>query len=173
MSRILDTVLPSFAFYVGFLEEGDTLGLMDIAGLFLGGFSEVSGLDLKMSFDTLQEGGVNDRLHRLPGRMDFSNITLTKGVSFTDDLWNWQEGWLKGEGVRKSVFILLANSMQIPLKIWVAERAMPISYTGPTLNASSSGVAIEKLELVHDKLSLLFSTGDIIDAASGAVASAF
>lgn len=172
MSRIIDTVLPSFNFYVGFLEEGETLGLLDIAGLFLGGFSEVNGLDAMMSIETLQEGGVNDRVHRLPGRFDYSNITLTKGVGFTDDLWNWQEGWAKGEGVRKTVFILLANSFRVPLKIWAAERAMPVRFTGPVFNASSSALAIEKLELAHDKLTLIFSTGDAVEAVSGAVSDA-
>ena len=68
MSRILDTVLPAFNFYVGFLEDGETLGLLDIAGFLLGGFSEVTGLDSTMSIVTLAEGGVNDRVHRLPGR---------------------------------------------------------------------------------------------------------
>lgn len=173
MSRILDTVLPAFNFYVGFLEEGDTLGLLDIAGLFLGGFSEVTGLDSTMSILTLVEGGVNDRVHRLPGRFEVTNITLTKGVGFTDDLWNWIEGWQKGEGVRKSVFILLANSTRIPLKIWAAERAIPVKYSGPAFNAAAGALAIEKLEIAPEKLTLLLSVGDAISAVTGAVAVAF
>lgn len=168
MSRPIDTVLPAFNFYVGFLDEKDPLGFSDIAGLFLGGFSEVAGLDSSMGFDTLLEGGVNDRVHRLPTRFDVSNITLTKGVGFTDDLWNWQESWQRGEVVRKSVFILLANSVKVPLKIWVAERAMPIRYAGPALNAGSSALAIEKLELAHEKLTMLFSADDAISAVAGA-----
>lgn len=172
MSRILDTVLPGFNFYVGFLEEGDTLSLLDIAGLFLGGFSEVTGLDSTMTILTLAEGGVNDRVHRLPGRFEVSNITLTKGVSFTDDLWNWIEGWQKGEGKRKNVFILLANSTRLPLKIWAAERAIPVKYTGPAFNAANAALAIEKLEIAPEKLTLLLSVGDAISAVTGAVGGA-
>lgn len=173
MSRVIDTVLPAFNFYVGFLEEGDTLGLLDIAGLFIGGFSDVSGLDSTMAIETLVEGGVNDRVHRLPGRFEVPNITLTKGVGFTDDLWNWLEDWQNGKGVRKTVFILLANSMRVPLKIWAAERALPVTYTGPTLNAQSSALAIEKLELAPEKLALLLSTGDAVEAVSDAAAALF
>lgn len=173
MSRVIDTVLPAFNFYVGFLEDGEELSLFDIAGLFIGGFSEVTGLDNSMSIETYLEGGVNDRVHRLPGRFDVSNITLTKGVGFTDDLWNWAEAWQKGEALRKSVFILLANSMKIPLKIWAAERALPVRYTGPTLNAGSSSLAIEKLEIAPEKLTLLLSTGDAVEAATEAVGAIF
>ena len=164
MSRVIDTVLPAFSFYVGFLEEGEELSLFDIAGLFIGGFSEVQGLDNAMSIETFQEGGVNDRVHRLPGRFDIANLTLTKGAGFTDDLWNWLEAWQKGEALRKSVFVLLANSMQVPLKMWVAERCLPVRYTGPSLNAAQSALAIEKLELAPEKLTLLLSTGDAVEA---------
>ncbi|NRB36750.1 MAG: phage tail protein, partial [Rhodobacteraceae bacterium] len=160
-------------FYVGFLEEGETLSLMDIGGLFIGGFSEVQGLDMAMSIETVMEGGVNDRVHRLPGRIEMANLTLTKGVGFTDDLWNWVEAWQKGEALRKSVFILLANSMKIPLKIWAAERCLPVRYTGPSLNASQSALAIEKLELAPEKLTLLLSTGDAIEGVTEAVGSVF
>lgn len=173
MSRIIDTVLPAFNFYVGFLEEGDELSLFDIAGLFLGGFSEVSGLDNSMAIESITEGGVNDRVYRLPGRFDVANITLTKGVGFTDDLWNWLEAWQNGEALRKSVFILLANSLKVPLKIWVAERALPVKYTGPALNAGSSALAIEKLEIAPERLTLIFSTGDAIEAVTGAVEGVF
>jgi len=173
MSRVIDTVLPAFNFYVGFLEEGEELSLFDIAGLFIGGFSEVQGLDSSMTVDTYLEGGVNDRVHRLPGRIDVANLTLTKGVGFTDDLWNWLETWQKGEALRKSVFIMLANSMKVPLKIWAAERCLPVRYTGPVLNAQSSALAIEKLELAPEKLTLLLSTGDAVEAATEALGSIF
>lgn len=172
MSRVLDTVLPAFNFYVGFLEDGDTLSLMDIAGLFLGGFSEVTGLDSTMSILTLTEGGVNDRVHRLPGRFEVANITLTKGVGFTDDLWNWIEGWQKGEGKRKTVFILLANSTRVPLKIWAAERAIPVKYSGPAFSAATAALAIEKLEIAPEKLTLLLSVGDAVSLATGAASAA-
>ncbi|MEL7097504.1 MAG: phage tail protein [Pseudomonadota bacterium] len=173
MSRPIDTVLPAFNFYVGFLETGEELSLFDIAGLFIGGFSEVGGLDAGMAIETITEGGVNDRVYRLPGRTDVSNLTLTKGVGFTDDLWNWLEGWQKGEALRKSVFILLANSLKVPLKIWVAENALPVKYSGPTLNAASSALAIERLEIAPEKLTLILSTGDAIEGVTGALEGVF
>ncbi len=173
MSRIIDTVLPAFNFYVGFLEDGEELSLFDIAGLFIGGFAEVSGLDNSMSIETYFEGGVNDRVHRLPGRFEVANLTLTKGVGFTDDLWNWLEAWQRGEALRKSVFILLANSMKVPLKIWAAERCLPVRYSGPSLNAGTSALAIEKLEIAPEKLTLLLSTGDAVEAATDAVGALF
>lgn len=168
MSRPLDTVLPAFAFYVGFLEDGEAPMPDDLARLFLAGFSEVAGLDTSMEIATVKEGGVNDRLHRLPGRVEVANLTLKRGVGFTDDLWNWVAEWSAGRGLRKSVFVLLANSTRVPLKMWVAERCLPVRYTGPQLSASNSALAIESLELVPERLVLQLSTGDGIEALQGA-----
>jgi len=169
MMGLLDTPLPAFTFFVGFLDDGDTLGLMDLAGFALGGFSEVAGLDTAMAVVPLLAGGVNDRVHRLPGRIDVPNITLTRGMGYTDELWTWIEGWQKGEGMRKTVFIVMANAARIPLRIWAAERALPVRWQGPAFSAGASALAIEKLEIAHERLTLVLSAGD----AAGALAAAF
>ncbi|WP_052063653.1 phage tail protein [Nitrincola sp. A-D6] len=159
MNSIIDTLLPAFSFHVGFIAEDQGLSLGNITGLIAGGFSEVSGLDNSMSIETYLEGGVNDRVHRLPGRFEPANITLTHGTGLSDDLWNWLAVWQRGEAERRSMFIMLANAQQIPIKIWAAERALPVKFTGPSLNASSSALAIEKLEIAPEKLTLLLSPG--------------
>lgn len=173
MTGLLATPLPAFTFFVGFLEEGETLGLMDLAVFALGGFAEVTGLDTSMAVTALLEGGVNDRVHRLPGRFDVPNITLSRGMGYTDDLWNWAEGWQRGEGVRKTVFIVMANAARVPLRIWAAERALPLRWQGPAFNAGASALAIEKLEIAHERLTLVLSAGDAAGAVAGAVAAAF
>lgn len=164
MNSMTDTILPAFCFQVGFITENKSLSLSNIAGFIAGGFSEVTGLDNSMSIETYLEGGVNDRVHRLPGRFEPTTITLTHGTGLSDDLWNWLATWQRGEAERRSLFIMLTNAQKIPIKIWAAERALPVKFTGPSLNASSSALAIEKLEIAPEKLTLLISPGSVASA---------
>lgn len=40
--------------------------LVEIHGLIVGGFSEVSGLQSETDIEEIREGGVNDYVHKLP-----------------------------------------------------------------------------------------------------------
>ena len=164
--------LTGFNFYITLIEEGDSAAsqLFDAAkGLAVGGFSECTGLEASLELEEYREGGVNDRVYKFPTRSVYSNITLKRGVGLSEDLWLWYEGFLKGEGVRKKGMIVLTNELKIPIKIWSFEGGMPIKWTGPSLNATSSAVAIESLEIAHEKLELMMSPGKALDAIAGAL----
>jgi phage tail-like protein len=76
-------------------------------------------------------------------------------VSLSADLWEWYQSFVNGEGVVKNGLIALANDMGIPLKIWSFSNGIPIKWTGPSLNATTSAVAIESLEIAHEKLDMV------------------
>jgi phage tail-like protein len=163
--------LPAFNFYVGLIEEGDASAALaaGLAAFVLGGFSECSGLESELQVEEYQEGGVNDRVHRFPSRFAYSNIVLKRGVGFGEDLWLWHEGFLDHGGARRSGFVVLANELRAPIKVWSFERGLPVKWTGPSLNAGTSAVAIETLEIAHEKLGLVMSPGKALDAAADAV----
>ena len=166
--------LPAFNFYVALIDDSSAFAAIgSIASLALGGFAECSGLDSELSVVDFQEGGVNDRVHRFPGRFTFPNIVLTRGVGFGDDLYSWHEQFLKGEGKRRNGLIMIGNELGIPIKTWTFERGIPVKWVGPSFNAAQSALAIEKLEISHEKLSLVMSPGKLADAAIGAVKSLF
>lgn len=166
--------LPAFNFYIALIDDSSTLSAIgSVVSALLGGFSECTGLDSEMTAVDYLEGGVNDRVHRFPGRFAFPNIVLTRGVGFGEDLYLWHEQFLKGQGKRRSGLILLANEMRIPIKTWSFERAMPVKWIGPSLNAQQNALAIEKLEIAHEKLSLTMSPGKAADELIGAVGAAF
>ncbi|MGD8791446.1 MAG: phage tail protein, partial [Anaerolineae bacterium] len=72
---------PAYLFYV------------ELSGVLVGLFTGCSGLSLTRDVETVEEGGVNDRVHKLPGRVTFSNITLKRGLSISRGLWDWfQQG---------------------------------------------------------------------------------
>ena len=165
--------LPAFNFTIVLIDTSSTLGVLaGVAGPLLGGFSECTGLDSSIQAEEYREGGVNDRIHRFPGPAASSNITLKHGVGLGDDLWNWHNGFLTGKGKRRDGLITLQNELGVPVKVWKFDRGLPVKWLGPTFNARQSEVAIEAIEIAHEKVAL-YSPGVGLAAAVDAIASAF
>jgi phage tail-like protein len=150
---------PSFRFYITLIDSSSVLssvlsGISAIANFALGGFSECSGLEMSMEIHEYKEGGVNDYVHQFVTRANFSKITLKKGMGFSDDLWNWHYGYVQGKGNRRDGIIALMNEMGIPVKVWMFKRGIPSKWSGPSFNATQTGVAIESIEISHEGIEL-------------------
>lgn len=164
--------LPAFNFYIALVEPpgegGETEYTADDAqanksSYVVGGFSECQGLESELSIEEVRAGGINDRVFKFPGRANFPNITLTRGIGFGEELYAWHEAYLNGQGTRKNGLIFLANEAREPIKAWTFENGIPIKWSGPSLNATSSASAIEKLEIAHEKLTLTLTPGQSVD----------
>lgn len=145
-----------FNFIISLLDTSSTLAtvqtaalsaLMDVA---VGGFSECSGIEMSLDVEEYKEGGRNGESLKFPTRTKWSNITLKKGLGAGDTLWDWAYGFVKGEGKRRDGVIALLTEMKVPHNIWYFRRGLPVKYSGPTLNASQSTVAIESIEIAHE-----------------------
>lgn len=166
--------LPAFNFFITLIDDSSTFALLaSVASTVIGGFSECTGLESEIGTVDYLEGGVNDRVHRFATRAAFPNIVLSQGVGFGEDLYLWHESFLKGEGKRRNGLIMLANEMRLPIKTWTFERGIPVKWTGPALNAGTSALAIEKLEIAHEKLTLTASPGKLADDVKNAVKALF
>ena len=124
--------------------------LVEIQGLIVGGFSEVSGLQAETEIEPITEGGVNDYVHKLPKITKYPNITLKRGITDSDALWNWHQDVVKGIIKRKSGFIILLDCEGNEKWRWSFERAYPVQWTGPELSADGNTVAVESIELAHN-----------------------
>lgn len=157
--------LPAFNFYVTLIEDPNSPldAAKAAAGVVLGGFSECTGLESEIQTESYLAGGMNDRVLQFPTRAAYANISLSRGVGFSESLYLWHEEFLKGEGTRRNGMIFLANEFRVPIKIWSFENGIPIKWSGPTLNAGTSGMAIEKLDIAHEKLTLTLSPGKALD----------
>ena len=124
--------------------------LVEIQGLVVGGFSEVSGLQANTEVEEIKEGGVNDYVHKLPKITKYPNITLKRGITDLDALWNWHQDVVNGKVERKTVFIILLDSERNEKWRWSFEHAYPVKWTGPDLKADGSTVGVETLELAHN-----------------------
>jgi phage tail-like protein len=163
--------LPAFNFLIALLDTSSSFSAIKsgVMGLALGGFSECSGLESTLEIEEYLEGGVNDRVHRFPTRFSYTNIVLTRGVGFGEDLWLWHQEFVEGKGKRRDGLIILQNEMRLPVKIWSFSRGLPVKWSGPTFNATASEISIESLEIAHEKLELTLSPGAVLSRAAGAL----
>lgn len=149
--------LGVYNFYLTLLDSQNMVGTLISVALnyFVAGFSECSGIEASFEVMELKEGGLNTHVWKLPVRASHSNITLKHGAIYSyDDLWDWHYAWVQGQGTRKDGLIVLQDSSGQPAKMWKFKRGIPVKWTGPSLNASQSSVAIEALEIAHEGLEL-------------------
>lgn len=128
---------------------------IEIDGSVVASFSECSGLSVTVNTEKLEEGGANHTTLKFPGRVDYSNLTLKHGVTYSTDLFDWFMQVVRGEAVRKQVsvrlFSLEASGNELKEMVtWQYLNAFPVKWTGPTLQVDSNSVAIESIELAHD-----------------------
>ncbi|OGO14515.1 MAG: phage tail protein [Chloroflexi bacterium RBG_16_48_7] len=127
---------------------------IEIDGIAEAIFKECSGLEYETEVLSFEEGGVNDRVHKLPGRTKYSNLTLKKGMTQSPELWDWYSKVVKGKIERKNMSVVLYETMKGEVKRWNFESAYPIKWSGPTLKADESAISIETLEIVHEGMTL-------------------
>ena len=126
---------------------------VELPGVDLGRFRECTGLAAEIEVKDYNEGGVNDRVHKLPTRMKYPNLVLKRGVTYEDALlkWLWKT---QQETQRIAVTVSLMGPDGQPVRSWAFADAFPIKWAGPNLNASSNQVATETLEIVHGGLQM-------------------
>jgi phage tail-like protein len=123
---------------------------VEIQGLIVAGFSEVSGVQAETKTETIREGGVNDRVHILPKGTEQSNLTLKRGLTDSDVLWKWHQDVVEGKAKRKSGRIILMDYEGNEKWHWTFEDAYPVKWVGPDFKADNRSIAVESLELVHN-----------------------
>jgi phage tail-like protein len=137
--------------------------LVEISGLVVGGFSAVSGLESTTDVEERQEGGLNGYVHKLPTQTRFSNLTLKRGMCDSSDLWDWYQGVAYGNGKsvsRKDGSIILRDRLGKEVCRWNFTGAFPVKWVGPELNAMSSEIAVETLELAHNGWKMVLKSDD-------------
>jgi phage tail-like protein len=124
-----------------------------VDGLDLGRFSGCEGLSAEYSFEEIQEGGNNTFIYRLPGRVKYQNIKLTRLLTPESKklaVWFSKFQSLKSsERKRGQAVITLWNVQGEKICFWVIQEVHPVKWTGPTFAADGSGVAKETVELAH------------------------
>ena len=126
--------------------------LVEIDGITQAGFQEVSGLDVSTDATEYREGNDPTHTRKLPGLNKYTPITLKRGITDSDELWKWRATVIAGNAERRNGSIILLDQTGQEKLRWNFFNAWPSKWTGPALNASSSSVAVESLEITHEEI---------------------
>jgi len=126
--------------------------LVEIDGITQAGFQEVSGLDSSTDSVDYREGSDPNHVRKLTGLNKVSAITLKRGITDSDELWKWRLTVIEGKAERRNGSIILLDSTGREKLRWNFVNAWPSKWTGPALNATSTAVAVETLEITHEEL---------------------
>jgi phage tail-like protein len=126
---------------------------VEIDGIIVSGFNEVSGLQADIEIQEYREGGVNEYVHKRAGPARYAtNLILKRGIADSTELWSWFCDAMEGKIQRKSLDVILRDTEGTEQRRWTFQNAYPVKWTGPEFKAQSSEIAIESLELAHEGL---------------------
>lgn len=126
--------------------------LVEIDGITQAGFQEVSGVDASTDPVDYREGTDPNHVRKLSGLNKYSPIMLKRGITDSDELWNWRQTVIDGKTERKNGSIVLLDETGAERIRWNFANGWPSKWTGPSFNATSTAVAIETLEITHEEL---------------------
>ena len=138
-----------------FDPEGNFVFALEIDGVEIAHFMECSGIKTSTQVFELEEGGLNDRVHKLPGQSRWENIQLRYGVSSDTSLMEWRDEVLQdefGESCRRNGSVVVKNNKMEEVRRYNFVEAWPVSWEGPSLSSGNAEVAIEAVELAHHGL---------------------
>jgi phage tail-like protein len=117
-------------------------------------FTEVSGLQVEMQVTEYEEGGTNNFVHRLPGRLKVGNVTLKHGMTVSNAFLKWCMKTSIGSLHRQNVTVVMYDVAGQPVVRWHFNNAYPVKWTGPQFTADSTAMAIESVEFTHEGLTV-------------------
>jgi phage tail-like protein len=105
---------------------------VEITGLIIAGFSEVSGLQAEIEVHEYREGGLNEYIHKRAGPAKYAtNLVLKRGIADSQELWSWYSDVLQGRIERKSLDIVLMDSAGSEKRGWTFQNAYPVKCPDP------------------------------------------
>lgn len=142
-----DSELSKYSFTV--VVEGKTLGA----------FRQVSGLSVETEVIEYRDGGGGTTIF-LPGNTKYSPVKLTRAFTGDSALWDWYTtSAATGHVTRLDGTITVFDRSGQTVARYKMINAWPRKYEGPTLNATSTDVPIETIEVVHEGLQLTLAPG--------------
>ncbi len=128
---------------------------VEIDGITAAEFLTVSGIEADVAVIDYRAG--SDKLagaHKLPGEARFSNLILRRGMTTDLSLWLWMRETLEGKVSRRNLSVVLLSDAGDELLRFNFVAAWPVRWSGPTLHAEGTDIAIETLEITHEGLSV-------------------
>ena len=115
-----------------------------------GSFITCDGLGVEIAVEKREEGGNNDYVHQLPGRMSYTNIKFTRPIdSDSAKVAEWMAKMGPTQIKRHTATIEARTADDSVVCTWNLQDVIPVKWTGPQFGVDSPKVATETLELAH------------------------
>jgi phage tail-like protein len=126
---------------------------LEIQGVTQAHFTECSNIGVRVEAIAYRQGGIQQVVHRLPGRVEYADVTLRYGLTASTELWQWFQTAVTGNVQRRNVSIILLGSDGFTEAMrWNLVNVWPREWRGAPLDALGQEVAIETLTLVFETL---------------------
>ena len=126
---------------------------LEINGVTEAHFHECSNIGVKVHALKWRSGGASQVVHRLPGRVEYADITLRYGLTKSTDMWKWLLTAVNGTVERKNISICVLEQDGVTEALrWNLMQAWISEWRGTNLNALSHEVGIEEMVLVYETL---------------------
>jgi phage tail-like protein len=123
--------------------------LIEIQGREIGRFAQCTGLGVEYDVLEYAEGGNNEYVHQLRGRVRYPNVVLGRGITHEDELLRWLFT-AEAPGQRPTVTITMNDPTGTAVRHFALSEALPVRWTGPSAQmGSSASAATETLEISH------------------------
>lgn len=120
----------------------------------LGIFISCDGLSLEVQTEDREEGGNNGFVWKLPLRVKYSNVKLTRPIGpDSAKIARWFAGMATGVK-RTNAHIVALTPRREELVEWTLTGVIPVKWQGPSFSAESPKVAQETLEIAHHGFTL-------------------
>lgn len=120
-----------------------------------GGFSEISGMNIEVTYADYREGtDAENHARKIPTIYKQGDVTLKRGLLGSLDVFQWVDQVRRGDQNAEATVVieLLSEDHSQTVATWTLTGARPSKWTGPSLSAKGTDVAMEELVLVCEKL---------------------
>ena len=113
-------------------------------------FRDVSGLSMELEEESVNEGGENRYIQKLPVRARYTDLVLKRGLLTDSTVQKWCLAAIQDLDIQPTtVWVTLLNEKHEPLKTYTFVNAWPKKWNITDFNAESSDLVIESLELAY------------------------
>jgi phage tail-like protein len=125
---------------------------VEIDGVAEAAFSEVAIGETTTEAIDYREGTEPNHVRKLPGMTKYGNITLKRGVTDSQVIYQWHKDIVDGKvgEKRKSITIVVIDEAGKDKARFVVSECWPTKYDPSDLNGKGNEVFIELLELVNE-----------------------
>ena len=144
----------------GSLKQRDalvgTFFQVEVEGRWSGTFRSCSGIgsvnetiESKVA-DKGEKGGPGAGIMKIPGRLRWHDVTLTRGLTADTKLWSWRQEVVVGKiaGARQKCTITMMGQDGKPVAVWELANAWPVNLTIGT--TGDSDVVTEEVVIAHE-----------------------